>query len=77
MAGVEHLGGDLRGRADDQRVRAPTIDVEQLGGEVELDVDVVAGGAEAVEAAVGDLFGDQDARHGRHAYRPATPDPNH
>ena len=33
--------------------------------EIELDVDLVAGGAQPVEAAFGDLFGDQDASHRR------------
>ena len=36
-----------------------------LGVEVELEVDLVAGGPEAVEAAVGDLLGDEDAGHPR------------
>ena len=46
------------------RACAPGIAVEQLvGGQPELHVDLVAGGAEAVEAPVGDLFGDQDASH--------------
>ena len=31
--------------------------------EPELDVDLVAGGTEAVETALGDLFGDEDACH--------------
>ena len=44
---------------------APGDDVEQLlGRQAELHVDLVAGGAQAVEAAVGDLFGDEDASHG-------------
>ncbi len=43
---------------------APGIDLEQfVGGQVEADVDVVAGGTEAIEASVGDFFGDQDASH--------------
>ena len=43
-------------RADDH--------LEQIvGGQVEPDVDVVPGGTEAVEASVGDFFGDQDASH--------------
>ena len=38
--------------------------LEQLvGGQVEPDVDVVAGGTESIEPTVGDLFGDQDASH--------------
>ena len=48
-----------------------------LGGEVGTDVDGVTGLTEPIQAALGDLFGDEDARHDRHAYRPATPDPNH
>ena len=47
------------------RACAPVTSVEQLlGRRPELDVDVVAGGAEPVEAAVGDRLGDQDAGHG-------------
>ena len=46
------------------RAWAPTIAVEQLlGGQPDPHVDLVAGGAEAVEPAVGDLFGDEDAGH--------------
>ena len=65
-AGLEHLGGDLRGGADDQRVGAHDVG-EQLR-QVELDVDLVACGAESVEAALGDLFGDEDACHRVHRY---------
>ena len=62
-AGGEHLVGHLRGRADDQGVGAGD-GVEQLAGrQPGAHVDLVAGGAEAIEPAVGDLFGDQDARH--------------
>ena len=61
-AGLEHLGGDLRGRADD-RARARRRTWSSSLRQVELDVDLVAGGAEPIEAAVGDLFGDQDACH--------------
>ena len=53
-------------RADDR--------VEQLLG-VRSSADVDRRGrrlAEPIEAALGDLFGDQDARHDRHAYRPAA-----
>ena len=40
----------------------PDDGAEQLR-QVELHVDLVPGCAQAVEASVGDLFGDQDARH--------------
>ena len=72
--GLEHLGGDLRRRADDQRV-GPDDDVEQAG-EIELHVDLVAGGAESIETAVGDLLGDQDASH-RGSIVIAAVDPTH
>ena len=38
---------------------------ELLRVEVELEVDIVAGGPETVETAVGDLLGDEDAGHPR------------
>ena len=44
-------------------------DVGQQRVEIELDVDLVAGGAEPIEAAFGDFFGDEDACHGDHRYR--------
>ena len=51
------------------RAWAPAHRLEELlGGEIELQVDVVAGGAEPLEAAVGDLLGDQDPRHGRRVW---------
>ena len=57
------------------RAWAPTMAVEQLvGGQPEPHVDLVAGGAQAVEPAVGDLFGDQDARH-RTPCLPLAPTP--
>ena len=52
---------------------APAHRVEQrLRGEVELEVDVVAGRPQAVEAAVGDLLGDEDAGHAAESGRPAA-----
>ena len=72
-AGGEHLVGDRRRRADDQGVGADD-GVEQLvGGQPGAHVDLVAGGAQAVQPAVGDLFGDQDARH-RPTCLPPPPD---
>ena len=62
-AGGQHGVGHVGGRADDQCARARDH-LEQIGRrQVEPDVDVVTGGAEAVEAAVGNFFGDQDASH--------------
>ena len=72
-APLEHLGGDLGGRADDQ-ARAHRGCRCSSSVEVELHVDLVAGGAQAVEAAFGDLFGDKDASHGHHRYRRRTTD---
>jgi hypothetical protein len=43
---------------------------EELG-EVELDVDLVAGCPEAIETAIGDLFGDEYSSH-RGPSLPAT-----
>ena len=75
-AGGEHLGGDRGGGADDQGVGADD-GVEQLvGRQAGPHVDLVAGRPQAVEPAVGDLFGDEDAGHGRHAYRRRSVDTN-
>ena len=60
-AGGEHLGGDLGGGADDEGVGARQRLEQLLGGEAELHVDLVAGVAQTVEAAFGDLLGDQDS----------------
>ena len=68
LAGGQHVGGDGGGRPDDQRVRPRHGLEELLRGEVELEVDLVAGGAEPIEPAVGDLLGDQDPRHGRRVW---------
>ena len=62
-AGGEHLVGDRGRRADDQGVGADDRLEQLLGGQPALHVDLVAGGAEAVQPAVGDLFGDEDAGH--------------
>ena len=53
----------LRRGADDQRVGTRDHLEQFVGGQVEAGVDVVAGGTEAIEASVGDFFGDQDASH--------------
>ena len=36
VGGLEHLGGDLRGRADDQRVRADDAGEQVVGRQIEL-----------------------------------------
>ena len=60
----------VRGRADDQRAGRPPGRREQLvRRQVEAHVDLVAGRPQAVEPALGDLFGDEDPRHTAHAYR--------
>ena len=76
-AGVEHVGRDLGGRADDQGVRRGHDSEQLLGREVGADVDGVPRLTEPIEPTVGDLFGDQNSRHDRHAYRPTAPDPKH
>ena len=69
---LQHLGGDLRGGADDERVRA--LHRLEQAGQIELDLHFVPGRAQPVEATFGDLFGDQDACHCVHRYRTATRD---
>ncbi len=66
----EQLAIDRRRRADDQRLSA--VDgVEQLAArQPESHIDGVTGAHETLRPTVGDLFGDEDARHGLHAYRP-------
>jgi hypothetical protein len=61
--GGEHLAGHLGRGTDDQRVRVGDGAEQRLGREPELHVDVVAGAAQQVEAAVGDLLGHQDSCH--------------
>ncbi len=62
---VEHVGVDLRRRADDQGVRAGD---GRRGARRRraraANVDGVPGSAKAVETTVGDRFGDEDASHG-------------
>ena len=70
----EQLGGDLCRRADDQRMRP--LDQLRQAVEIELHVDLVAGGDEPVETTFGDRFGDQDAGHGHHRYRRCAVDEN-
>ena len=56
------------------RAWAPlTASSSSLGRQAEPDVDLVAGGTEPVEAALGDLFGDEDAGHGRSIRKPGRP----
>ena len=46
------------------RAWAPlTSSSSSSGDDADLHVDVVSGGTEPVEAALGDRFGDQDAGH--------------
>ena len=71
-SGGQHLVGHVGRRADDQRVGARDHLEQFVGGQVEAGVDVVAGGTEAVEASVGDFFGDQDASHRPSCLSPRT-----
>ena len=59
---LEEFGRDLGGRPDDQCVCADDVGTEL--GEIELHIDGVPGGAEAIKASLGDFFGHQDAGHG-------------
>jgi len=60
-AGLEDLRGDLGRRADDEGVRPRYRSEERRGVEIELDVDVEAGGGHGVEPAGGELFGYENA----------------
>ena len=57
--GLQDLRRHLGGGADDQGVGALHQLRQRLGGEVQLDVDLVTGLPEAVEARIGDLLGDE------------------
>ena len=70
VTGFEHLGGDLRGAADHERGRAAHRFEQFVGREPEPDVDVEAGAAHGVEAAVGEPFGDEHPLHGEARRRP-------
>lgn len=59
LAGLEHLGRDLGGRADDQGVGPDDRLQQRLGREVQTDVDVVAGVVEALQPTVRDRLGDE------------------
>ena len=61
--GVQDVGRDLRGRADDEGVRVLDRLEQLLRGEPEPDVHVVAGRPQAVQSVVGDLFGDEHPGH--------------
>jgi hypothetical protein len=62
-AGVEHLSGHLRGRPDDQRRGARDHLDQRVVVQPHPDVHHMAGVTELLEPAVGDLLGDEDARH--------------
>ena len=59
----EHLGRDIGGRADDERMRAHDGLHELLGAQALLHIDGVSGCPETVEAAVRDGFSDEDPCH--------------
>ncbi len=64
------------GRTNDERV-GPDDRVQELARlETEANIDLVAGGAEALQSGFGDRFGHEYARHDRHpslrAGRPAN-----
>ena len=61
--GLEHLGGDRGGRADDEGMGPHDGPEELLRAQAELDVDLVAGGSQLVEARLGDLLGNEDSCH--------------
>ena len=62
--GGQDVGGDRRGRSDDERVRTAHGLEQLVGRQAELHVDLVAGSPQLRQTPLGDLFGDQDARHG-------------
>src|SRR3546814_5056187 len=61
--GGQHVGGHGGGGADDQCMGALHGVEQRLGGEIELQVDVVPRLPQPVEASVGDLLRDEDAGH--------------
>ena len=76
VTGLEYVGRDPGRAAHDQGLRA-AYGIEQLVGiEPEPHVDLEAGAAQCLEAALGQLLGDEDPRHGvearRHRYVPQT-----
>ena len=63
VGGGEQFGVDRGRRADDQRLGTGDL-AEQFGArQLAPHVDGVAGRAETLQPALGDLFGDEDARH--------------
>ena len=62
-AGLEHLGGHLGGGADDEGLRPDDGAQQLLGAQPLLDVDLMAGLGQQVEAALGDLLGYQYSCH--------------
>ena len=63
LGGLEHLGGHLRRRPDDERRR--TLECSGQVGSVQahLHVDVMTGTAQEVKAGLGDLLGYQHPCH--------------
>ena len=60
---LEHLGRHRGGGPDDQRVRAHNRTEQLLGGESQLDIDLVAGSGQLIKARLGDLLSDEDSCH--------------
>ena len=59
----EHLGGDIGGRTDDERVGSLDGLDQLLGAQALLHIDGVASSAKAVEAAISDGFSNKDPCH--------------
>ncbi|CAB4813981.1 unannotated protein [freshwater metagenome] len=62
---LQHLGSHLGGGPDDECVGTHERCGQRFRREVEPNVNGVTGGPKAVEAALGDFFGDKDTSHGR------------
>ena len=63
-AGGQHLGGHRGGRPDDQGLGPDDGRDQLLGGQPELDVDLVAGLGHQVQTRLGQLLGDEHPTHG-------------
>jgi hypothetical protein len=67
IGNLQDLRGDLRRRPNDQALC--TANVGRKCVEIETDIDIVPGGAQAIEPAFSDFFGNKDPCHCVHRYR--------
>ena len=63
-AGRQHLGCDGGGRADDEGLGPDDGTHQLLGGQPELDIDLVAGVGHQIETGLCQLLGDEHPTHG-------------